>query len=112
MKIVTAIVRSESLEHIVKALEAEGIIGMSIYEVKGIGEQVQVFRPYTIHKKIEVIIPDDRADGVANVIYEHGHTGFAGDGLITISPVECVIKIRRKEKICDADFKGKKEVSL
>ncbi len=112
MKIVTAIVRSESLENIVKALEEDGIRGMTISEVKGVGEQVQVFRPYTIHKKIEIIIPDDRAEGIANIIYEHGHTGFAGDGLIAILPVECVIKIRKKEKICDVDFKGKKEVNL
>ena len=112
MKIVTAIVRPESLEPIVKALETEGIIGMTISEVKGVGEQVQVFSTYTIHKKIEIIIPDDRVDGVTNVIFEHGHTGFPGDGLIAILPVDCLIKIRNKEKMCDVDFKGKKVVNL
>ena len=112
MKLITAIVRSESLENIVKALEADGIRGMTVSEVKGVGEQVQVFSPYTIHKKIEIIIPDERAEGVANIIFDYGHTGFAGDGLIAILPVDCVIKIRRKEKICELDFKGKKEVNL
>lgn len=112
MKMVTAIVRTTALEGIVKALEAEGVRGMTIFEVKGTGEQVQLFRPYTIHKKIEIIIPDDRADRVVNIIVEHGHTGLAGDGLIAVLPVECVMKIRRKEEICDADFKEKKEVNL
>ena len=104
--------RTTSLKHTLKSLEEAGIRGMTISEVKGVGSQVQVFNPYTIHKKIEIIIPDDRVDEVATIIYEHGHTGFTGDGLIAITPIECVIKIRRKEKMCDVDFKGKKDVNL
>jgi nitrogen regulatory protein P-II 1 len=112
MKMVTAIVRSDVLERIVKALEDAGIMGLTFFEVKGTGEQVQVFRPYTIHKRLEVIVPDERAEGVARIIYEQGHTGFTGDGLIAILPVECVIKIKKKAMMCDLDFKGAKDVNL
>ncbi|MFI5294321.1 MAG: P-II family nitrogen regulator [Thermodesulfovibrionales bacterium] len=112
MKMVTAVVRSVGLERIVKALEDEGIMGLTFFEVKGTGEQVNVFRQYSIHKKIEVIVPDERAEGVARIIFEQGHTGFAGDGLIAILPVECVIKIKKKAMMCDLDFKGMKEVNL
>lgn len=99
MKMITAIVRTTSLEGIVKSLEDIGIKGMTISEIKGIGEQVQIFRPYTIHNRIEVIVPDDETEGVADIILKHGHTGLAGDGIIAVQPVDCLIKIRTKEKI-------------
>jgi nitrogen regulatory protein P-II 1 len=112
MKIVSAVVRTTGVEGIVKALEEAGVKGITIYEVQGTGDQVQLFTPYTVHKKIEVIVPDDRADEVSDIIYEYGHTGLAGDGFIAVIPVECVMKIIKKEKVCDLDFKGKKEVNL
>lgn len=99
MKIVTAIVRTTALEGIVKSLEDAGIKGMTISEIKGVGEQVQLFRPYTIHNRLEVIVPDEKVDGVVTIILEHGHTGLAGDGLIAVHPVDYMIKIRTKEKI-------------
>lgn len=99
MKTVSAIVRKTCLGGIVKSLEDAGIKGMTISEVQGIGEQVQLFKPYTIHSRIEVIVPDERVDGVITIILGHGHTGLAGDGLITVCPIESMIKIRTKEKI-------------
>ena len=98
MKIVTAIVRTTCLESIVKSLEDMGIKGMTISEIKGIGEQVQIFRPYTIHNRVEIIVPDEKTDRVTDIILEHGHTGFAGDGIISVHPVDYMIKIRTKER--------------
>jgi len=68
-------------------------------EVKGTGEQVEVFKPYTIHKRIDIIVPDERVEEASRTILDHAHTGLAGDGLIAVSPVEYIIKIRTKEKI-------------
>ena len=102
MKMISAIVRTSSLESIVKALEDIGVRGMTIMEVKGIGEQVELFRPYTIHSRIEIIVADERVDAVAKVIIDRGHTGFVGDGLVAVYPVDHVIKIRTKETLDDA----------
>lgn len=99
MKMITAIVRTTSLEHIVKSLEGIGVKGMTISEIKGIGEQVQPFRPYTIHSRIEIIVPDEKAERVTGVILEDAHTGLAGDGLIAVYPIDYMIKIRTKEKV-------------
>lgn len=99
MKLITAIVRTTALEAIVKALEGAGIRGLTISEVKGIGEQVQLFKPYTIHRRIEIFVPNDRADNVTKVILDHASTGISGDGLLSVQPVECVIKIRTREKV-------------
>lgn len=99
MKMVEAIVRTVSFEGIVESLELRGVKGMTICEMKGTGEQVQLYKPYTIHNRIEIIVPDERVDKVTDIILEHGHTGLANDGLITMYPIESMIKIRTKEKI-------------
>ena len=98
MKMVIAIIRTTCLEGIVKSLETIGIRGITIFEIKGTGEQVQLYKPYTIDDKIEIIVPDERVDEVTNIILEHAHTGFAGDGLIAVCPVECMIRIRTRER--------------
>jgi len=103
MKLVTAIVKTTFVEGIVKSLKNIGVMGMTISEIKGIGEQIQLYRPYTIHTKFEIIIPDEKAEEVSNVILEHAHTGFAGDGIIAVSPVDYTIKIRTKEQQNDQD---------
>lgn len=98
MKTVTAIVRTDSLEDIVKSLEEKGIRGMTISEIKGIGREVRLYKPYTIHDKIEIIVPDERVEEVTDIILRHGKTGFAGDGLIGVYPMDYMIKIRTGEK--------------
>ena len=72
---------------------------MTISEIKGTGEQVQLYDPYTIHDRIEIFVHDEQADEVVNTILEHAHTGLAGDGLIAVCPAEYVIKIRNEEKM-------------
>lgn len=99
MKIISAIIRTTCLERIVKALEDRGIKGITISDVKGTGEQVELFKLYTIHKRIDIIVPDDKAEEVSRIILENGHTGLAGDGIIAVSPVDYIIKIRTKERI-------------
>ena len=99
MKLVKAVVRTTSLERIVKSLQDMGVKHMTIFEVKGIGEQVQLFSPYTIHKMVQIIVPDEEAEAVANTIMDYAHTGFAGDGLIVVMPVDFIIKVQTKEKV-------------
>lgn len=99
MKKITAIVRTTVVERIVKSLQEAGIRGISISEVKGIGEQVQVFTTYTAHSRIEIIVPDETVERLTSIIFEYGHTGLAGDGLIAVGPVDYIMKIRTKEKI-------------
>lgn len=99
MKMVEAIVRTVSFEGIVESLELIGVKGMTICEMKGIGEQVQLYKPYTIHNRIEIIVPDEMVDDVVRSILDHAHTGLAGDGLIAVHPIEYMIKIRTKEKL-------------
>lgn len=99
MKTLTAIVRTDRLQKIVDAFVDKGIRGMTITEVKGIGEQMQLLSPYTIHSRIELIVPNDIVIDIANIILEHAHTGETGDGLIAVYPMDAMLKIRTKERV-------------
>ena len=98
MKTVSAIVRTESLEDIVKALEDIGIKEMTIADIKGIGDEVTLYKPYTIHNRIDIIVPDEKVEAAAGAIIRHGKTGFAGDGVIGVYPMDYALKIRTGEK--------------
>ena len=52
--------------------------------------------------KIEILVPDDKATKVMEVIIESAKTGKIGDGKIFVSSVEEVIRIRTGEKGADA----------
>ena len=99
MKTVVAVVRTTSLENVIGALEKIGVKGVTISEVRGLGSEVSLGSPYTIHKRIEIIVPDAAADMIANVIAEQAHTGLPGDGLIAVNPTEYLVRIRSKEKL-------------
>lgn len=99
MKLVTGIVRTTSLERVVHALEQVGIKGMTISEVKGLGEEVRLNRPYSIHDKIEIIVPDEKADEIMKVILEHARTGLAGDGTVSVAPLDDAVRIRTEKKL-------------
>jgi hypothetical protein len=68
MKLVFGIVRTTSLERIVQSLERIGINNMTISEIKGLGEELRLNNPYSIHDKIEVITSDEKAGTVVTVL--------------------------------------------
>jgi nitrogen regulatory protein P-II 1 len=52
--------------------------------------------------KIQIIVPDDKAATVVQVITDAARQGKIGDGKIFVSAVEEVIRIRTGEKGPDA----------
>jgi nitrogen regulatory protein P-II 1 len=83
----------------VHSLEHIGIKSLSISETKGLGEDVRLNNPYSIHDKIELIVSDGQVDAVVGAILEDGRTGLTGDGIIFVAPVDYAIKIRTKERL-------------
>jgi len=99
MKLITAIIKTTSAGKVITALDQIGIKNISVSEVKGIGEQIEIFKSYTVHTRIEIIVPDEKAEQISDTILKNAHTGLAGDGIIAVSPVDYFIKIRTMEKI-------------
>jgi len=107
MKKVEAIIKPFKLDEVKSGLNAIGINGMTVTEVKGFGRQkghVEVYRgtEYEVNFlpkiKIEVVIPDSMIDKVIATIIEKAKTGNIGDGKIFLYSLEDVIRIRTGEK--------------
>jgi nitrogen regulatory protein P-II 1 len=107
MKKIEAIIKPFKLDEVKEKLNASGIQGMTVSEVRGFGRQrghtelyrgaeyVVDFLPKT---KIEIIIPDHLEDMVIETIMAASQTGSIGDGKIFVTPVEEVIRIRTGER--------------
>ena len=106
MKKIEAIVREEKLEEIRDALEAQGIVGMTVFDVKGRGAQgglslqwrVGEYRIDFLPKKlIMLVVTDQDVQKAVDILCAVCQSGAAGDGKIIVSPVDQVIRIRTKE---------------
>ena len=113
MKLVEAIVKPFKLEEIKEALTKAGIQGMTVEEVKGFGRQkghTELYRgaEYSVDflpkVRLEILVPDDKAAKVVELITASARTGKIGDGKIFVSPVDEVIRIRTGERGEDAIY--------
>jgi len=107
MKKVEAIIKPFKLDDVKDALNAIGVQGMTVTEVKGFGRQkghVEVYRgaEYEVNFlpkiKIEIVVPDSIIDKVISTIMEKARTGNIGDGKIFLYSLEDVIRIRTGER--------------
>lgn len=111
MKLVTAVIRPSRLEEVRKELEGLGVHGLTVTEVRGHGRQKghkEVFRgkEYVVDLlpkvRLEIALPDERADAVVDAIERASKTGDVGDGKIFVVPVEECVRIRTGERGEDA----------
>ncbi|MCS7145587.1 MAG: P-II family nitrogen regulator [Nitrososphaerota archaeon] len=107
MKMVHAVIRPELLEEVKRLLEKEGFHGLTVYDVRGRGRQDSfswkvrgnVYKIDLLPKlKIEIVVDDDEAQKVAEIIRSAASTGDIGDGKIFITHVEEAIRIRTGER--------------
>ncbi|HOT46998.1 MAG TPA: P-II family nitrogen regulator [Spirochaetota bacterium] len=108
MKEIKAIIRSSKLWDVTEKLQQiEGFPGVSVSEVKGFGRQraknakdkIMYERVAVIPRiKLEVVVNDDMADAVVDLIQKYAQTGYTGDGKIYVYPVEEVVRIRTNER--------------
>lgn len=111
MKLVTAIIKPFKLDDVKSALEAYGIQGMTVSEASGYGRQrghTEVYRgaEYTVDLvpkvRLEVLVEDDDADSVVDVVVKAAQTGRIGDGKVWTVPVGTVARVRTGERGPDA----------
>lgn len=106
MKRVEAIIRSEKVDDVRRALEKVGFPGLNLTEVEGHGKQkgvVQQWRgeQYRVELmpkvRLEVVAGDADVKKIIQAIQAAAKTGAVGDGKIFVTPVEQVIRIRTGE---------------
>jgi len=106
MKKIEAIIKPFKLDDVKHGLNDAGIQGMTITEVKGFGRQkghTELYRGakfeinFVPKIKIEIVLPEAKAEEAIGIIMEKGKTGEIGDGKIFVYPIERIIRIRTGE---------------
>ncbi len=106
MKLITAVIKPFKLDEVRAALLAFGVQGMTVSESSGYGRQrghTEVYRgaEYTVELlpkvKVEILVDEEDADDVIDVVVKAARTGKIGDGKIFVSSVDQVIRIRTGE---------------
>src|SRR5579871_2338589 len=107
MKKIEAIIQPHKLEDVKEALKAIGVDGMTITEVRGHGRQKghkEIYRgmEYQVDLlpkvKVELVVPDGRADEVIRTVVASARTGKIGDGKVFIYDVAEAIRIRNDDR--------------
>jgi nitrogen regulatory protein PII len=107
MKKIEAIIKPFKLQDVKDALNALGIQGMTVTEVKGFGRQkghTEIYRgsEYTVDflpkVKIETILADSQVQAAVEAIIKAAKTGKIGDGKVFVSPIEDTYRIRTEER--------------
>ncbi len=107
MKKIEAIIQPHKLEDVKEALKNIGIDGMTIIEVRGHGRQKghkEVYRgmEYNVDLlpkvKLEMVVPEARADEVVKTLSDSARTGKIGDGKIFVFDVAEAVRIRNDDR--------------
>jgi len=106
MKLIEAIIKPFKLDEVKDALNAIGIEGITVSEVKGFGRQkghTELYRgaEYVVDFipkiKMEIAVSDDLVNKVVETIQQSAKTGRIGDGKIFIISLEEAVRIRTGE---------------
>jgi nitrogen regulatory protein P-II 1 len=106
MQRIEAIIRPSELDEVKESLEAVGVTGMTLSEVKGFGRtggrrEVYMGSAYVVDfvtkVKIEIVATDAQVGAILGAIERAAKTGKIGDGKIFVSDVAEAVRIRTGE---------------
>ncbi len=107
MKKIEAILQPFKLDTVKEALQAMGIDGMTISEVRGHGRQkghTEMYRgqEYNVDLlpkvKLELVVSSDRFEEVLKAVTSAARTGKIGDGKVFVYDVSDAIRIRNDDR--------------
>jgi len=101
LKKVVAIVRNQVLGDVEDRLVNLRVKGISVTRVKGYGEFSAFIHPdwrFT-HARIEIYTEQSMVDTIVESILDSAHVGAPGDGIVAVTPVEKLYRIRSRSKI-------------
>src|SRR3954464_3385395 len=106
MRLVTAVIKPFKLDDVKAALETFGGNGLTVSEASGYGRQrghTEVYRgaEYKVDLvpklRVEVLVDDEDADDIVDVIVKAAQTGKIGAGKGGAGPVDAVVGVRTGE---------------
>ncbi|NOZ48104.1 MAG: P-II family nitrogen regulator [Chlorobi bacterium] len=107
MKLIKAYIRHRKIEDVYNALKKEGFCCMTFVDCEGTGHYTDEEKGHISEKypfanayrviKLEILVADEHIRKIIDTIKQNGRTGYRGDGMIIISPVDEVYKVRTDE---------------
>ena len=108
MKLMTCVIRPESLDAVKDALSSLGVVGgMTVTEVRGFGRQrghVEHYRgeAYVIRflpkLRVDIAVQTEEVDRVMTAVGHAARTGQVGDGKIFVLDMRAAMRIRTGER--------------
>lgn len=107
MKLIKAYIRTYMADRVIHALEKIGAPRFTAIDIRALGDEVDPEHlevsarhagTYTTMVKLEIVCDESQVEKIVKEIVEKARTGYKGDGIIVVSPIEQVIKIRNGSK--------------
>lgn len=108
MKLIKAYIRHRKTEAVYEALKKAGFCCMTMVECEGTGhysdhekEHISLKYPFADAYrviKLEILIAEEHVQTIIDIIRKNGRTGYQGDGMIIVSSVDNVYKVRTDEE--------------
>jgi nitrogen regulatory protein PII len=111
MKLINAVIKPFKLDDVKDALKSSGVTGITVTEVRGFGRQgghTETYRgaeykiDFVPKVSVSIVIDDEQADAIVDVIASAARTDKIGDGKIWVTDVDRVVRIRTGEEGPDA----------
>lgn len=110
MKRIEAVIRPHKQAYVLAALARLGINNVTVTETLGLGRQPsysQIYEPASPDKETQtglvpkrlllLFVEDAQVQPVLDVIQSHAVTGSPGDGIMAVSQLDQIVRIRSKE---------------
>lgn len=104
MKLIKAYIRHRKIDEVYKTLNEAGFCCMTFVECEGTGRYVDHEKAHISNKypfaeayrviKLEILIDKKDIEKVVGLIRQSARTGYQGDGMIIVSPVNEVYKVK------------------
>ena len=111
MKKIECYIQPYNLDTVAEALAVEGVVGMSVAEVKGFGVQKGFTRgedvkshEYRFHPKmkVEMVVLEKDVERIVSAIVASLKSNQIGEGKIFVTPVDDAVRTRTGERGRDA----------
>ena len=107
MKLIKAYIRQRKSEEVYRGLRQAGYCCMTFVECEGTGQYSDHEKEHISDRypfadayrviKLEILVDNEHIQPIVDIIRKNGRTGYNGDGMIIVSPVDEVFKIRTDE---------------
>jgi nitrogen regulatory protein P-II 1 len=106
MKLISAVIKPFKLDEVKVAARACGVSGMTVSQVRGFGRtggHIEIYRgkeyefDFVDKLQVEIVTTDELVDAVVDAVASAARTDTVGDGMIWVTDIEHVVRIRTGE---------------